>query len=149
MSPFALKLAVKDCRVSVTESRNARSVLIDLFCHIQVVSSLVSLAVHILTVDSPGHPFQQTNTGSLCFYGIHRTREAVLSLPGGFGKELHKIEVFLKTRVVAEDARQALSLYGNSTAVVIGWDDSSVTAYSWHGKVCQGIPLSQRHWHFA
>ena len=83
----------------------------------------------------------QTYNNVLQVYGMHSSKEAVLSTSSSLGGstdavELKRVDIYLQhSHLLVNDGATAADLVGDSRSILLGFSDGSLQLYSWQTKV--------------
>ena len=77
----------------------------------------------------------QTFSNVLHLYGVHTSKELVLSASAAGGPELHRMHVFLQHSVALPGEALCNDITGDSRSVLLGMADGALHVFSWAAQV--------------
>ena len=91
----------------------------------------------------------QTYNNVLHVYGMHSSKEAVLSTSSALGGptehiELKRVDIYLQqSQTLSNGGANASDLVGDSRSLLLGFSDGTMQLFSWQAKVC--LTLASRN----
>ena len=117
-----------------------------LYTEIELLQPLHALVFHAKTLHVRNAWISlQTYNNVLHVYGMHSSKEAVLSTSSALGGptehiELKRVDIYLQqSQTLSNGGANASDLVGDSRSLLLGFSDGTMQLFSWQAKVCLSL----------